>query len=155
MAGATLPTPIENLLPLALRREFMTDPLVNTVFRRASINNETREAALIAAVAMLVQDRERLQEELLREVSARPPAPLVLQQREAPGHVHIVHLGSALCGKPGPPGNWFDGDRWVPLLGDDPRNPRSAVTCTGCLRSAEQRGPDGYFMPEPEAASDA
>lgn len=40
--------------------------------------------------------------------------------------IHILHLGQALCGKRGVPGEWRDGDSWVRLT--DPEK----ATCVPC-----------------------
>jgi len=71
----TLPTPIENLLPLGLRRAYMQDTIVNAAFHMAARWNVTREQALIDTVLLLVGDRERLMEELkLGDPRTRVPA---------------------------------------------------------------------------------
>lgn len=44
--------------------------------------------------------------------------------------VHLLRGGYALCGKPGPPGLWEPGHKWV---GDDER---AEVTCLGCQSRA-------------------
>lgn len=54
--------------------------------------------------------------------------------------VHILHLGFALCGKPGSPSTWEPGHKWVGLLNDD-HGPRSEATCDDCLRSVRYRDP--------------
>lgn len=74
----TLPTPIENLLPPALRRAFMTDAVVNAAFHRAASANVTREQALIDAVLLLSEDRQRLMVELSRVLDEQQP-PIVLR----------------------------------------------------------------------------
>jgi hypothetical protein len=57
---ARLPTPVENLVPLELRRALNVDATVNAIVRNACYNNHTREQALIDMVVALVEDKERL-----------------------------------------------------------------------------------------------
>ncbi len=45
--------------------------------------------------------------------------------------VHVVHGGTALCGKAGPPGYWGPGHKWVRWESDE-NGPRSAVNCPVC-----------------------
>jgi hypothetical protein len=52
----------------------MSDAVVSAAFYRASRNNETREAALISAVALLVADRQRLIAELSRVTQGGLPS---------------------------------------------------------------------------------
>lgn len=80
----TLPTPMENLLPLPLRRAYMTDNVVNVAFQRAARNNVTREQALIDAVILLSDDRQRLLAEFTRITREQPPR---LPASGAPGHM--------------------------------------------------------------------
>jgi hypothetical protein len=48
--------------------------------------------------------------------------------------VHVLHEGRALCGKPGVPGSWGVGHKWVRRDSDE-AGPRSAVNCPGCLHA--------------------
>lgn len=67
-----LPTPIENLVPMDLRRALHTDDIVNACFRHASYANHTREQALIDIVQALVVDRARLLRALSEAEQRRP-----------------------------------------------------------------------------------
>lgn len=49
--------------------------------------------------------------------------------------VHVLLGGQALCGKPGLPGEWEPGHRWVSAVSDD-HGPREAANCPGCLAVA-------------------
>lgn len=51
--------------------------------------------------------------------------------------VHMLRGGFALCGKPGPPGHWAAGHKWVHADSDD-NGPRSAANCTACLDALAQ-----------------
>jgi hypothetical protein len=46
--------------------------------------------------------------------------------------VHLLREGRPLCGKPGAPGEWEGGHRWV-LADSDDLGPRNAANCPGCL----------------------
>jgi hypothetical protein len=83
----TLPTPIENLLPLALRRAFMQDAIVNAAFHRAAQRNVTREQALIDTVLLLSEDRQRLHAEMERVM--REQAPPIILIRDNPRSITI------------------------------------------------------------------
>src|SRR5918994_586809 len=48
--------------------------------------------------------------------------------------VHFLRGGSALCGKPGVPGSWGPGHKWV-ALDHDGFGGADKVTCEGCLRA--------------------
>lgn len=69
---ARLPTPMENLIPLALRRALNVDATIHAIARNACLNNHTREQALIDMVVALVVDKERLLD-ALREAELRRP----------------------------------------------------------------------------------
>jgi hypothetical protein len=61
--------------------------------------------------------------------------------------VHLLRGGAPLCGKPGPPGHWTDGDRWV-AADHDELGPRSAANCTACLAAdagCEEPEQDWFF----------
>lgn len=64
--------------------------------------------------------------------------------------VHVLHEGRALCGKPGVPGSWEPGHKWV-YRNHDEGGPRSAVNCPGCLVAIGATIVDGTYDPfEPE-----
>lgn len=50
--------------------------------------------------------------------------------------IHILHEGSTLCGKPGVPGNWGDGDIWVRV------EDASKSSCEPCLETFERTADD-------------
>jgi hypothetical protein len=52
--------------------------------------------------------------------------------------VHVLHEGRALCGKPGVPGEWEPGQKWV-YRDSDEGGPRSAVNCPVCRQCMVQR----------------
>jgi len=47
--------------------------------------------------------------------------------------VHILHEGWSLCGKPGVPGDWGPGHKWV-ARDTDAHGERTQASCPGCLR---------------------
>jgi hypothetical protein len=66
--------------------------------------------------------------------------------------VHVLHEGRALCGKPGVPGSWGPGHKWVRRDSDE-GGPRSAVNCPGCIAAWSKWADTGTwdpFEPEPE-----
>jgi len=46
--------------------------------------------------------------------------------------VHVLHYGAPLCGKPGIPGRWCDGDSWVNL------HNKAEATCEPCVSRASK-----------------
>jgi hypothetical protein len=50
--------------------------------------------------------------------------------------IHILRHGRAVCGKPGMPGDWQDGDKWIAPTDDELKDPNIAnrVSCHDCLR---------------------
>jgi hypothetical protein len=57
----------------------------------------------------------------------------VIREQTGARQVHILIEGQALCGKPGPPGQWRDGHRWARW------EERSEATCDACLSAAWKR----------------
>ena len=57
----------------------------------------------------------------------------IIREQYGPPKVHILIEGRALCGKPGVPGDWRDGHRWVRF------EERATATCDECLSAAWPR----------------
>lgn len=66
--------------------------------------------------------------------------------------VHALHNGRALCGKPGAPGDWPEGERWHPA-GGWPIAQRLAAgnLCPTCDRLATGREADLYLRAQQTA----
>lgn len=47
--------------------------------------------------------------------------------------IHILKHGQAMCGKPGVPGDWKDGHRWIGFNRPDQFEEQSPFTCQPCL----------------------
>lgn len=100
---------------------------------------ETPEAALTRLAYRATQVAEKLTN-ALRPVAVAPTDPNELSSEEARRAaltVHVLHHGRALCGKPGVPGKWEPGHKWVRLDSDE-SGPRSAVNCDGCMRALHE-----------------
>ncbi len=80
----------------------------------------------------IVIDRLRAEHPTL--CMALAPAGLVAPEDRDPV-VHLLLGGQALCGKPGLPGEWEPGHRWVSAVNDD-HGPREAANCPACLAAA-------------------
>lgn len=50
--------------------------------------------------------------------------------------VHFLLEGRALCGKPGVPGSWGPGHKWVRTDSDE-GGPRDAANCEACIRQRD------------------
>lgn len=61
--------------------------------------------------------------------------------------VHILHAGHALCGKPGVPGDWGPGHKWV-ARDTDALGDRSETNCPGCLAGYQVWKSDPDRLPE-------
>lgn len=61
--------------------------------------------------------------------------------------VHILHAGHALCGKPGVPGDWGPGHKWV-ARDTDALGDRSETNCPGCLAGYQIWKIDPDRLPE-------
>ncbi len=47
--------------------------------------------------------------------------------------IHILKHGKALCGKPGVPGDWEDGHRWLRFDRPDHFEEQSPFMCQSCI----------------------
>jgi len=61
--------------------------------------------------------------------------------------VHILHEGWSLCGKPGLPGDWGPGHKWV-ARDTDAHGERSEANCPGCLAGYQVWKTDPDRLPE-------
>ena len=68
--------------------------------------------------------------------------------------VHILHGGASLCGKPGVPGDWGPGHKWV-ARDTDALGERSLANCPACLAGYQVWTDDPDRLPEYVAAQRA